>query len=148
MAACASISPRGGLETGEIVVLRISPFDEDRLWLERAFQRCNWKLHHNRSVAPALASARRDRIPIILCDGNLEQGSWRDILDAIARWSDPPLLIVTSRLADDYLWAEALNLGAYDVLAKPFDHEELYRVVSLAGTQAQRRRKHFSKNGP
>jgi hypothetical protein len=30
---------------------------------------------------------------------------------------DPPVLIVTSRLADEYLWAEALNPGAYDVLA-------------------------------
>jgi CheY-like chemotaxis protein len=38
---------------------------------------------------------------------------------------DPPMLIVTSRLADDYLWAEALNLGAYDVLAKPFDASEV-----------------------
>jgi len=41
-------------------------------------------------------------------------------------------LIVTCRLADEYLWAEALNVGAYDVLAKPFDAAEVNRVVSLA----------------
>ena len=41
-------------------------------------------------------------------------------------------LIVTSRLADDRLWAEALNLGAYDVLAKPFERMELVRSVSSA----------------
>jgi len=45
----------------------------------------------------------------------------------------PPLLIVTSRHADEYLWAEALNLGAYDVVAKPFDSHELSRVVSSLG---------------
>jgi FixJ family two-component response regulator len=41
-------------------------------------------------------------------------------------------MIVTSRLADDRLWAEALNLGVYDVLAKPFDRTELIRSVRLA----------------
>jgi DNA-binding response OmpR family regulator len=41
-------------------------------------------------------------------------------------------LIVTSRLADERLWVEALNLGAFDVLAKPFDQKELVRSVSLA----------------
>jgi DNA-binding response OmpR family regulator len=41
-------------------------------------------------------------------------------------------LIVTSRLADEKLWAEALNLGAYDVLAKPFDRQELVRTANLA----------------
>jgi DNA-binding response OmpR family regulator len=44
----------------------------------------------------------------------------------------PTPLIVTSRLADEKLWAEALNLGAYDVLAKPFDLSELVRSVNLA----------------
>jgi hypothetical protein len=43
-----------------------------------------------------------------------------------------PFLIVTCRLADEHLWAEALNVGAYDVLAKPFDAPEVIRVVSLA----------------
>ena len=45
---------------------------------------------------------------------------------------DSPSLIVTSRLADERLWAEALNLGAYDVLAKPFDSTEAMRVVGAA----------------
>ena len=45
---------------------------------------------------------------------------------------DPPFLIVASRLADERLWAEALNLGAYDVLAKPFDSTEVTRIVGMA----------------
>jgi FixJ family two-component response regulator len=38
-------------------------------------------------------------------------------------------LIVTSRLADEHLWSVALNLGAWDVLAKPFDRSEVFRGV-------------------
>jgi DNA-binding response OmpR family regulator len=44
----------------------------------------------------------------------------------------PPLLIVASRTADEYLWAEALNLGAYDVLSKPYHPAEVIRVLSMA----------------
>ena len=46
--------------------------------------------------------------------------------------SSPPSFIVTSRLADERLWVEALNVGAYDVLVKPFDVAELKRVLNSA----------------
>jgi DNA-binding response OmpR family regulator len=52
---------------------------------------------------------------------------------------NPPDLIVASRLADEYLWAEVLNLGGYDVLAKPFNAEEVRRVVGLACEHHQER---------
>jgi len=41
-------------------------------------------------------------------------------------------MIVTSDHAESSLWADVLNLGAYDVLAKPFDKSEVIRVISLA----------------
>ena len=68
----------------------------------------------------------------MICECNLGAGSWKDALDAIRNLASPPLLIVTSVHADEYLWAEALNLGAYDVLAKPFSPAEVTRVVDLA----------------
>jgi hypothetical protein len=35
---------------------------------------------------------------------------------------------VISRLADEYLWAEVLNLGGHDVLAKPLRQAEVLWV--------------------
>ncbi len=64
------------------------------------------------------------------------------MLEHLSTLPDTPLLIVTSRLADDSLWAEALNLGAYDVLAKPFDATEVARVVSMAWQHWHTRRLH------
>ena len=54
------------------------------------------------------------------------------MLEHIRFLPNAPSLIVASRLADDRLWAEALNLGAWDVLAKPFDHIEVIRSVKSA----------------
>ncbi|HLK47457.1 MAG TPA: hypothetical protein VKT49_04945, partial [Bryobacteraceae bacterium] len=61
---------------------------------------------------------------------------WKRALQDLRRLSRPPQLVVTSRLADELLWAEALNWGAYDVLAEPFDRDEVMRVVASA-------RRHF-----
>ena len=38
----------------------------------------------------------------------------------------------TPRLAEGHLWVETLNLGACDVLAKPFDAAELEPVLNSA----------------
>jgi DNA-binding response OmpR family regulator len=57
---------------------------------------------------------------------------WQELLEQAESPPDPPCLILTFRLGDDRLWAEALNLGAYDVLAQPFDGEEVVRILSMA----------------
>jgi hypothetical protein len=41
----------------------------------------------------------------------------------------PPSLIVFSCLADEFLWAEVLNLGGFDVRMTPFEPEEVLRVA-------------------
>ncbi len=59
--------------------------------------------------------------------------SWRDLLAEI----DEMGVIVTSKVADERLWAEVLNLGGYDLLMKPLDPAEVLRVVTMAGYQAR-----------
>src|SRR6266567_78379 len=68
----------------------------------------------------------------IEADHALLEGAWKDFLNQLLSLPNPPFLILTSRLADEHFWAEALNLGAYDVLAKPFDSKEVGRIFSLA----------------
>jgi DNA-binding response OmpR family regulator len=69
----------------------------------------------------------------VLSECVLPEGkTWKDLLRAVEALRNPPPLIVTSRLADECLWAEVLNLGGYDLLMKPFDATEVFRVVSLA----------------
>ena len=68
----------------------------------------------------ALHVLERGDTPIIVCESNLPDGTWRDILNGLRSTSDKPIMIVTSHHADDCLWAEVLNLGGFDVIAKPF----------------------------
>jgi len=41
-------------------------------------------------------------------------------------------VIILSRLADEELWIESIQRGAYDFLPKPLDHKELQRIVKNA----------------
>ena len=72
-------------------------------------------------------------VAVVISESCLPAGqTWRDLLAALQATSNPPPLIVTDRLADDQLWAEVLNLGGYDLLAKPFDAREVLRTVQVA----------------
>jgi DNA-binding NtrC family response regulator len=118
--------------TNPITVLNLDPVEADHASLEDIFGRSEWKLTSSTTVEAALELLRRNRIPILFCESDLRPGMWQELLAQLMSFPDPPYLIVTSRLADDRLWAEALNLGAYDVLAKPFDQTEVTRIVGSA----------------
>jgi len=121
-------------------ILSVSPLESDHLHLRDVFRRGDfsivptpsWTLHQEATLAGALCALSRGSVPVVLCEQDLKPGSWHTILDQASRMHAPPFVIVTSRLADERLWAEALNLGAYDVLAKPFDEDEVVRVVGSA----------------
>ena len=88
-----------------------------------------------RSGSEATASLDAGQFDVILCECRLPDGSWLEILNRISAAPAKPLLIVTSRLADASLWAEVLNLGGYDLLAKPFNRQEVRHVLTSAWVQ-------------
>ncbi len=135
---CVIITPAGMVQNPAttISVLSVEPSREDQDALRNIFRSSGWpmcpgskwKLNTSHGVQPTLSILRENAIPIVICESETTSGTWRKLLEALSLLLDPPLLIVTSRLADERLWAEALNLGAYDVLAKPYELAEVVRV--------------------
>jgi DNA-binding NtrC family response regulator len=111
-------------------VLSVSPAEEDHALLECIFSHSKWKLRKAHSLASAIVFLQGQSTSVVLCETDLLPGTWRDLLAQTTRLSYAPTVIVSSRLADDRLWAEALNLGAWDVLAKPFSRSEVLQAVS------------------
>ncbi len=70
---------------------------------------------------------------VAICERNLPDGDWKLLLAELEKMPARPSLIVSSRLADERLWAEVLNLGAFDLLlGAPFTAEEVLRVTEDA----------------
>jgi len=57
---------------------------------------------------------------------------WKHLLDRIRAQRLDTQLILTSRTAAEREWLEALQVGAFDLLAKPYLKSEVLRVTSNA----------------
>jgi len=140
------------LATGQraaITALSICPKKEDHAGLRSLISTSDWPLcrgfrwalRSTDSLDKALPVLVSGGIPVLLCERDLARGTWKDVVEALHALPDPPYVIVTSKHADDRLWVEALNLGAYDVLQTPFNPSELTRTLSLAWLRWTDRRK-------
>ena len=121
--------------TESLTVLVVSPLDEDHLSFQAIVghsEYSSWVVFDARDLSSALTLLQQHEIGVVLCEGALLPGTWKDVLKHLNAMPTAPSLIVTSKLADWHLWAEALNLGAWDVLAKPLDVTEVIRSVQSA----------------
>ena len=87
---------------------------------------------HVESVERARAKLRQDEYHVILTEAALPDGSWADVLLVARTCGSNVEVIVTDPHADARFWAEALNLGAYDMLAQPFYEPEVRRILTNA----------------
>jgi len=122
----------GPEEDAALTVLAVSLSHWDLGSLKAIFSHSRWRLYQATSYAEAISFLDLYFIPVVISEENLPDGTWRNLLAHDASLPNPRKLIVASHFADDRLWAEALNLGAYDVLAMPFRATEVFHSVSLA----------------
>lgn len=113
-------------------VVAVSLARDDHRILATIFDALPWKLISAPTVAQGVRQARSRGVRVVICERDPPDGNWKILFDTIQKGPRAPRFIVASRLADDRLWAEVLNVGAYDVLATPFDTSEVHRVVSYA----------------
>ena len=102
------------------------------MFLQHLFNDANWKLYTAQTYREAISWLSRDRVPIIICECQLPDGDWKDVLSHLALLAERPRLIVISNQADEHLWSEVLALGAFDLLATPLNETEVGYVIGSA----------------
>ena len=83
-------------------------------------------------VGKAVSFLHEHPVGVMIASASLPDGTWKSLLSEISLSADMPNLIVASRLADERLWAEVLNLGGYDLLVVPYDADEVLRITTQA----------------
>ena len=131
-----------------VAALVVNPISSDRSALRAIFARSNWKWVLVQTIEKANSwLVASSPLPVVICERELPDGNWKRLYDQTEALPRPPRFIVSSRLADEYLWAEVLNVGAHDVLATPFDECEVSRVVEHAA-ESWRRQWEFPTRRP
>jgi DNA-binding NtrC family response regulator len=113
-------------------VLFVSPHTDDADRLSQMLSPLPLVFDHVPDLQQARDTFHRHGYRVILTEAGLPDGSWHDVL-ALSREAWPAAdVIVTDLHADARFWAEALNLGAYDLLVKPFCESEVRRILTHA----------------
>ena len=110
-------------------ILYISGHSEDARRLSHLLQPLPLLLDHVESLQQAREKLRLEDYDVVLTEAKLPDGKWLDVLHLVRESPGEPQVIVTDRNADARFWAEALNLGAYDLLTQPFDRPEVQRIL-------------------
>ena len=119
--------------TVAVRILAVFAATEDRDSLDQLFRDFRWTSRFLDSSCDLDGAFHEFQPDVVLTDAALPGGKcWKDVLRSARERSDILPVIVGSRLADEKLWAEVLNLGGYDLLVKPFVAAEVQSVVRMA----------------
>ena len=86
-------------------------------------------LRHVETLQQARTKLQLEEYSVILTEAALPDGRWLDVLRLARECPQALEVVVTDPQADSRLWAEALNLGVYDLLAQPFYEPEVRRIL-------------------
>ena len=66
--------------------------------------------------------------PLVFTDTQMPDGTWADILAVAEKAAEPVNVIVVARVVDTRFYVEAIETGAFDFLAPPFNATDLAYV--------------------
>jgi CheY-like chemotaxis protein len=136
-------APSGALMFPQVIeakarLLSISDNPADHKMLHRMIDKNLWQLTAANTCRTGIRRLEKG-VDAVFCESSLPDGTWKDVLNRIALLAtQQPRLVVTSRLADAYLWSEVINLGGFDVLAKPLVENEVRQVLAAISRSRSR----------
>jgi DNA-binding NtrC family response regulator len=119
--------------TQRITALLVHHNSETLTTLKSALERQGMHIILAESRAQAKCMlAGLDPVPLVFTDTQLPDGTWADVLAIAEKAARPVNVIVVARVVDTRFYVEAIETGAFDFLAPPFNATDLAYVVRSA----------------
>jgi len=113
-------------------ILSVSPYHFDHNILHEILNGSHWHLVTAYSWLEAVERLGKDAYLAVFCEYAWANRTWRDLLHKVSTSQGLPILVVMSRSADEDLWANVIELGAYDLLEKPLNVRDVLDVLMSA----------------
>ena len=104
--------------------------------IRRAFARHRHEVISVCCYREALSCINRNRFALVFCEERLPDGRWLDLLSRFADMNEAPALILLAETEDAANWAEAIHVGARDVLVTPVSDTELQHAAERLAVPA------------
>jgi len=114
------------------VVLIVDDEPAARFGMKRALEKEGYTILEADSLAGADQTVENQTPGVVLLDIRLASESGLDYLPGLVSKDHPPVVIVVTAHGSERTAVQAIKLGAYDYLSKPFDVDELRILVKNA----------------
>ncbi len=114
--------------------LLVSAQDADRRAFDAILSGTQWALIAVPDLANAIAELSRAVFPIVLYDRDLSGGPWQRTVKELSAAQAGTCIILLSSVSDQYLWDEVVQHGGFDVLARPFEKQQVLSTIDFAYT--------------
>ncbi len=84
------------------------------------------------SVGETRRILQRESIALVICEDQLGDGSFREVLRDAAMQRGPVPVVVASHMDDQAEYLEAMGLGAFDFIAAPYRRAEVRWIIEHA----------------
>lgn len=119
-------------QTEDLMVLVVDDEADTRDGCERILSRMGYQVLTAASGDEGLRIVKKDPVSIVLLDLKMPGADGMKILEQIREFNASILVIVITGFATVELAIEAMKLGAYDFIPKPFEPDQLRIVVRRA----------------
>ena len=134
-----------GKVTALLVFHRTKPFDE----IKAALGKMAVPTERAQTLAEAKHALSDANPPVLaITESELPDGKWSDIVSFSEQASSRVNVIVVGQRIDANLYASAIEVGAFDYIAPPFEGGDLAHVVRCAADNALAQRETAKKSRP
>jgi DNA-binding NtrC family response regulator len=113
-------------------ILYISEYEGDRRRLTQILHTLRLVVDHVSTLRQAGLQLQQEEYDVILTEAAVPDGNWLDVLHLARKSSRELRVVITDSHADACFRAQALDMGAYDLLTQPSCEPEVRRILFSA----------------
>ena len=113
-------------------ILYISEYEGDRCRLTQILHTLRLVVDHVSTLRQAGLQLQQEEYDVILTEAAVPDGNWLDVLHLARKSSRELRVVITDSHADACFRAQALDMGAYDLLTQPSCEPEVRRILFSA----------------
>lgn len=111
-------------------ILTVGPDADLNRYLKGLFARFGWAVAGRTEAAAALEFLNDNLVSVVVCEQELPDATWRDVLAKAALLPGAPSFLVAGD--EPSLWSEVTHSGGFDVLVRPFRKADVLWTVASA----------------
>jgi DNA-binding response OmpR family regulator len=93
---------------------------------------CGWEFQHTATVESGLDALRKFPASVAIYDWPASEEDWRPVMDRLAAPPHHPCLLLASPVDDEYLCAEVVRHGGFDVIPRSASQDRIIANIRFA----------------